>query len=82
MLQANLTIAPNGRVVIPANMRAELGCQSGGKLLARLVDGSIILEPIDIAVHRAQAMVSHYIPKNSGVVDELISERREAAMSE
>ena len=27
MLQANLTIAPNGRVVIPANMRAELGWQ-------------------------------------------------------
>jgi hypothetical protein len=28
-MQANLTIAPNGRLVIPANMRAELGLQGG-----------------------------------------------------
>ncbi len=76
MTQASLTIAPNGRIVIPANMRGELGWQGGGKLLARLVDGTVVLEPVDAAIRRAQEMVSHYVPKNSGLVDELISERR------
>jgi AbrB family looped-hinge helix DNA binding protein len=82
MLQANLTIAPNGRVVIPANMRAKLGWQSGGKLLARLVDGTVVLEPIDVAIHRAQAMVRQYVPQGSGLVEELIAERHEAAERE
>jgi hypothetical protein len=60
-------------------MRAELGWQSGAKLMARLVDGTIILEPIDVAIHRAQAMVSQYVPQGSGLVEELITERHEAA---
>ena len=82
MLQANLTIAANGRIVIPANMRAELGWRSGSKLLARLVDGTVILEPIDVAIQRAQALVSQYVPKGSGLVEELISERHAAAERE
>jgi AbrB family looped-hinge helix DNA binding protein len=52
MTQVNLTMAPNGRVVIPAHMRAELGWQSGAKLVARLVDGTVILEPVDAAIDR------------------------------
>lgn len=82
MTQASLTIAPNGRIVIPANMRAELGWHGGGKLLARLVDGTVVLEPVDAAIRRAQELVSHYVPKNSGLVDELISERHAAAENE
>jgi AbrB family looped-hinge helix DNA binding protein len=82
MIQASLTIAPNGRIVIPANMRAELGWQGGGKLLARLVDGTVVLEPVDAAIRRAQELVSQYMPKNAGLVDELISERHTAAENE
>jgi len=82
MVQANLTIAPNGRVVIPAHMRAQLGLQRGGKLLARLVDGTIILEPLDAAVRRAQAMVARYVEPGAPLVDELIAERRAAAERE
>ncbi|WP_284944187.1 AbrB/MazE/SpoVT family DNA-binding domain-containing protein [Acidisoma cladoniae] len=78
-LRANLTLAPNGRVVIPANMRAELGLQGGGSLVARLVDGTVVLEPLDAAIRRAQAMVRRCIPDGAGVVDELIAERRAAA---
>lgn len=82
MIQTTLSIAPNGRVVIPANMRAELGWTGGGKLLARLIDGTIVLEPVDVAVRRAQAMVARYIPSGTGMVDALIAERRHAAMDE
>jgi AbrB family looped-hinge helix DNA binding protein len=82
MTQANLTLAPNGRVVIPANMRAELGWQGGKKLLARLVGGTVVLEPIDAAISRAQAMVRQYVPESVKLADELIAERRAAAKNE
>lgn len=81
-IQANLTIAPNGRVVIPANMRAEMGLQAGGKVLARLVNGAVILEPIEAAIQRAQDMVRKYVPVGTPLVAELIAERREAAERE
>ena len=82
MEPAHLTVAPNGRLIIPASMRAKLGCQKGGNLLARLVDNTIVLEPIDAAVQRAQALVRQYIPTPIGVVDELIAERHQAAKNE
>ena len=78
-LQTNLTIAPNGRVVIPASMRAELGIQSGGKVIARVVDGTVVLEPIEAAIRRAQAMVRKYVPDDVDLVAELFAERRAAA---
>ena len=78
-LQTNLTIAPNGRVVIPASMRAELGIQSGGKVIARVVDGTVVLEPIEAAIRRAQEMVRKYVPDDVDLVAELIAERRAAA---
>jgi bifunctional DNA-binding transcriptional regulator/antitoxin component of YhaV-PrlF toxin-antitoxin module len=79
MQRTSLSLAPNGRIVIPVAMRAALGCQNGGKLVARLVDGALVLEPVDVAIRRAQAMVRAYIPENAGVVDELIAERHAAA---
>jgi hypothetical protein len=78
-LRANLTIASDGSLELPANMRAELGCPHGGKLLARLENGALILEPMDAAIRRAQAMVRKYVPDDVDVVAELIAERRAAA---
>jgi antitoxin PrlF len=82
MLQVNLIIASNGRVVIPAIMRAELGVQNGGRLVARLVDGTVVLEPVDSAVRRAQEMVGRYVPRDAQLVEELIAERHVAATHE
>jgi AbrB family looped-hinge helix DNA binding protein len=76
--QSTLTLAPNGRVVVPASMREQLGLQGGGKLLARLENGAVILEPVETAIRRAQAMVRGYVPENSRLVDELIAERHAA----
>jgi AbrB family looped-hinge helix DNA binding protein len=80
--QTPLNLAPNGRLVIPVAMRAALGLEAGGKLVARLVDGAIVLEPVGAAIARAQAMVARYVPANVSLVDELIAERRAAAERE
>jgi antitoxin PrlF len=80
--QANLTVAPSGRVVIPASMRAQIGLSEGGKVVARIKDGAVILEPIEAAIQRAQRMVRKYVPAGTPLVAELIDERREAAERE
>ncbi len=77
--QAQVTLAANGRLVIPVAMRAALGLGAGGKLVARLVDGAIVLEPVGAAIARAQAMVARYVPANVSLADELIAERHAAA---
>jgi antitoxin component of MazEF toxin-antitoxin module len=81
-LRANLTIGPDGSLELPANMRAELGLKRGGKLLARLENGSLVLEPIDAAVRRAQAMVRKFVPDNANIIEEFIAERRVEAERE
>jgi antitoxin PrlF len=82
-LRASLVVAPDGRVVIPAAMRARLGLKDGGKLIARLdEDGVLVLETIHAAVARAQAMVRKYIPDTTGKLDEFIAERHAAARDE
>lgn len=77
--QANLTVAPNGRVVIPAGMRAAMGIPEGGRVVARLVDGVVILEPIAVAIRRAQDYVRQFVPEGVSLADEVIAERRAVA---
>lgn len=71
-----LTMAPNGRVVIPSGARSAMGLRRGGRLVARMVDDRLVLESQASAVRRAQDLVRRYIPDPTGIVDELIAERR------
>lgn len=77
--QTLLTLAANGRLVIPAAMRTALGLGEGARIVARVVDGAIVLEPIEAAVRRAQGMVAPYVQDGASVVDELLAERRQEA---
>lgn len=79
MDQVNVAVAPNGRIVVPARMRVALGVAGGGRLIARLVGRTVVLEPWDAALRRAQASVRRYVPKNASLVEELIAERHAAA---
>jgi len=78
----SITVAPNGRVVIPAALREQLGLKDGGKLMARIEDGALVLETIHAVVARAQAMVRKYVPDTTGKLDEFIAERHAAARDE
>ena len=66
----------NGRVVIPAEMRATLGTQTGGDLVAELQDGIVRLRPLRDVVAEVQAAVRRYVPAGSLLSDELIRDRR------
>jgi AbrB family looped-hinge helix DNA binding protein len=77
-----LHIAANGRVVIPSDLREKLGVRGGGKMIARLVDGALVLEPRDVAIRRARRLVAKYVPKDTNLIGELIAERRAEAQRE
>ena len=81
-MNAHVTIASNGRIVVPASLRQELGLHGGEKLNIRVVDGTLVLEPISATIARIQAVVRKRIPDNISLVDELIAERRAASENE
>jgi AbrB family looped-hinge helix DNA binding protein len=75
-------MASNGRLVIPSNIRSDLGMQDGGKFIVHVQDGHIRLEPIHAAVARAQAIVRRYVPATASLVAELSEDRRREAAAE
>jgi len=72
-------MASNGRLVIPANVRSELGMQDGGNFIIHVENGQIWLEPVRAAVARAQAIVRRYVPETASLVGDLTEDRRRAA---
>jgi bifunctional DNA-binding transcriptional regulator/antitoxin component of YhaV-PrlF toxin-antitoxin module len=83
MSKSYIKMAENGRLVLPASLRAEVGLPGGGDFLARAENGVIILEPHKMALQRVRDLVRQYAPAEEGVsvVEELIAERHaEAAL--
>jgi AbrB family looped-hinge helix DNA binding protein len=71
-----------GRVVIPANIRRELGICPGQDVLMRVVDGELHLYTLEHGIRQAQAIVRKYVPEGVSLVDELIADRRAEAERE
>ncbi len=84
MAQSRIKMANNGRLVMPAALRTEVGLPEGGDFLARVEKGVIILEPRKKALERVRNLVRQYAPSADGtsVVDELIAERHAEAQRE
>ncbi len=51
----------------------------GSRIVARVEDGVLLLEPIEAAIRRAQAMAAPYGAAGVSLADELTSDRRAAA---
>jgi len=78
----HVMMSSNGRLVIPAKVRQQLGMPNGGSFVMRVENGEVRLEPIAQAIARVQALVRRYVPEGVSLVDELSAERRIAAESE
>ncbi len=78
----HVTMGSNGRIVIPANIRNQLGMPQGGSFVAHVENGEVRLEPIAHAIARVQALLDGYVPSGVSLADELSAERRDAAERE
>ncbi|MCH9037476.1 MAG: AbrB/MazE/SpoVT family DNA-binding domain-containing protein [Chloroflexi bacterium] len=82
MMNIKTKIGLDGRVVIPANYRKQLGIKPGDHVMMLLEDGEIRILTAKQAIKRAQALVRRYVPEGRMLSEELIQERREAAVDD
>jgi AbrB family looped-hinge helix DNA binding protein len=78
---AEVTIGPQGRLVVPARLRRKLGLSPGDVLVARAEDDRLVLERRSAALGRLRARLAG-LPPDVSLVDELIAERRAEAARE
>ena len=83
MQEHHVIMAANGRIVVPSQVRASLGMESGGVFVMKVDDGGTIhLEPIVNVIARVQNEVRQYIPDDVDLADELSADRRTEADNE
>lgn len=76
-----VTLGAQGRLVIPARLREELGLHAGDTLVLSTNDGRLVVEtPARIIADVQEAFARS--PHKKSLVEELIAERREAAAVE
>jgi hypothetical protein len=80
--RVRLTVAPDGRLVIPADMRQAMQIDATGMVTARVIDGELRVIAPRAALERARAMVEGFDTGEGSPVDELIRERRADAEKE
>jgi AbrB family looped-hinge helix DNA binding protein len=81
-LHAKTALSANGRIVIPAAIRQELGFNPGDTLLMEVEDGVLRVESFDARLSRIQDELVLLVGPERMLSDELIAERRAEAWRE
>ncbi len=82
MQQQTLRMSENGRVVIPAAVRKQLGLVAGQPLTLTVEGQELRLMSRQARRRAAQESAAQYLPKGVDIVAELIADRREEARRE
>lgn len=77
-MDATVVVGRQGRVVIPADVRAALGLVPGDRLHLHVSGRRLVLERPEDAVTELRELGSA-VPRSRSLVDELLAERRLAA---
>ena len=77
-----VSVAENGRVVLPQALRRRLNVLRGGTIIIREEGWRLMLERADDGILRAQSIVRRFAPGAVEVVDELLDDRRTEAARE
>jgi AbrB family looped-hinge helix DNA binding protein len=75
-MEEHVTMAPDGRLVIPARVRTALGMEHGGAFLVQVEDATIRLVPRREVIGRVQARVRRHVPARTDLAAELSRDRR------
>jgi AbrB family looped-hinge helix DNA binding protein len=74
-----VSVGPKGRVVIPADIRRELGIREGSELVALVEGPAVVLVPRSAIKSRLRSMFADI---GTSLRDELLEDRRAAARLE
>jgi AbrB family looped-hinge helix DNA binding protein len=73
----HLTVASNGRIVLPAEVRKRLGLLEGGDLVMEETRDGLVLRTVAQSVAHAQAIARRYLADRPDVsVDAFLANRR------
>ena len=71
-----------GRLMVPKEVRKELGLTSSAELILNVEDGGLRVETRATALRRAQAYFRQFNKPGESVVDDLLKDRRKEARRE
>jgi AbrB family looped-hinge helix DNA binding protein len=74
-------VGPDGRVLVPVELRRELGLEPGEPLVASVQDGRLVLESREAVLRRLRRRFGK-VSREVSLVDELIADRRREARRE
>ena len=81
MSTTTITIGPQGRLVIPSEIRREMGLAPGDQLMVHVEDQRLVLEKEEAVFQRLRQRFAQ-VPPGVSLSEELIAERREASRKE
>ncbi len=79
-MRARVVLGVQGRLVVPAEARKELGLAAGDELVLHTEDGRLVLERREDAGRRLRGLYASPATRRS--VEELLTERWQAAVAE
>ena len=80
--ESYVRIDENGRVVIPASFRRDLGIKAGDTVVLRNENDELRITTLQKPLAKAQQWMRKHVAPGRSLADELIAERREAAKRE
>jgi AbrB family looped-hinge helix DNA binding protein len=75
LASTKVSVGPQGRLVIPSEIRQKLGIGPGDVLVAVVEGDRLVLEKREAVLQRLRRRFAH-IPQGVSLADELIAERR------
>ena len=82
VVSSTVKIDKAGRILIPLEVRRELGFREGTELILRVEEGELRVYTREAALRRAQERLKRLKKPGVSVVDEFLAERREEARRE
>lgn len=80
-MDATLVLGQQGRLVIPADVRAALGLAPGDRLHLHVAGHRLVLQRQQDAAAELRGLAAN-VPRTRSLVEELLAERRLAAATE
>ncbi len=82
MTAVRAKMGTNGRLVVPAGLRKEIGLTDGKSVLLETVKGELRVRPMEDVVQHAQKRLRKFLGDKKSLSEELIADRRAEANRE
>lgn len=76
MTTVRVKMGTNGRLVVPAGLRKEIGLTDGKSVLLEAIKGELRVRPLEDVVLHAQGRLRKFLGDKESLSEDLIADRR------